>query len=282
MNILTLIHIIMETKEDVLGILQKFGINAVIFDPIQKGTCLFRTDAIPSPEQDIDTRIEIQYKLGLLAVWYKNWLTVYTEIPQECLSHFRNVLDEVCAEEKINFIIPFKVRAHKDLSEKQILVKVNFDRLVQKRIFNKICLLFQKEYKFFCTNDAYNEFLIDYDHPVDEAEVMHKLTKLQQEALEHKHYADKCGILSRKLDIPFINVLLMGLDENLLLRHQKSLQRASGLIAAQDKSEKKLLFYQIFKGNKEAKEKAIKSLGIEIGNADVMRIDFSSLKDAFK
>lgn len=74
----------------------------------------------------------------------------------------------------------------------------------------------------------------------------------------------------------------MGLDENLLLRHQKSLLRASGLIAAQEKSEKKLLFYQIFKGNKETKEKAIKSLGIEIGNADIMRIDFSILKKAFK
>ena len=103
MNILTLILIIMKTKEDVLNILQKFGINAVVLEPIQKGTWVFKTETPPLPEQNIDTRTEIGYKLEYMAVWYKNWLTVYTEIPQDCLSKFRDVLDNVCPEEKINF-----------------------------------------------------------------------------------------------------------------------------------------------------------------------------------
>ena len=59
------------------------------------------------------------------------------------------------------------------------------------------------------------------------------------------------------------------------------MRRAAGLIAAQEKSEKTLLYFQIFRGNKENKEKAIKSLGIEIGDADIMKIDFFELESAF-
>ena len=76
--------------------------------------------------------------------------------------------------------------------------------------------------------------------------------------------------------------MLLGPDEDLLERHLLTLQRATGLIAAQEKSEKRLLYYQIFKGNKETKEKALKSLGIEFGKANVMRLDLSILEDAFK
>ncbi len=278
MNILTLILIIMKTKEDVLNILQKFGINAVVLEPIQKGTWVFKTETPPLPEQNIDTRTEIGYKLEYMAVWYKNWLTVFTEIPQDCLSKFRDVLDNVCPEEKINFKLPLMVRAQNDLSTKQILIRVRFDRPAQKRTLNKICWFMQLKFGIFCQNVSINEFIIDYDVSVNSAEVR----ELWNKEKNKKQYADECGKLSRSLDIPFANVLAMGTDEQLLEKHKVSMRRAAGLIAAQDKSEKKLLYFQIFKGDKESREKAIKSLGIETGNADIMRLDFSMLEEAFK
>ena len=267
----------MKTKEDVLEMLQDYGIKAVICNSIQKGTWLFRAETAPSPTQNIDTRTEIQYKLERTAVWYKNWLTIYTEIPQDCLSQFRYVLDNISADEKINFI-PLWVRTREDLSEKQILIRVKFDRPAQRKIVNKICWLMQIKFGVFCQNVSNNEFIIDYDAPINSTEVR----ELWNKEKNKKQYADECGKLSRSLDIPFVNVLAMGTDEKLLEKYKVSMRRAAGLIAAQETSEKKLLYFQIFRGNKEAKEKAIKSLGIEIGKADIMRLDFSILEDAFK
>lgn len=277
MNILTLKFTIMKTKEDVLEMLQNYGLKAVVFNSIQEGTWVFRAEMVPSPTQNIDTRTEIQYKLERTAVWYKNWLTVYTEIPQDCLSQFRHIVDNVCDDEKINFI-PFWVCAREDLSAKQILVRARFGRPAKKRILNKICWLMQLKFGIFCQNVSNNEFIIDYDAPVDTAEVQ----KLWEQEEKKRQYARICSKLSRKFEIPYGNVIALGTDEALLKKYKRSMRRAAGLIAAQEESEKTLLYFQIFRGNKETKEKAIKSLGIEIGEADIMKIDFFELEDAFQ
>ena len=278
MNILTLTLIIMKTKEELLAVLQNLGLSFCISNSIQPGTWVFKIEKNLNFMQKDSINTEIEYHFGYMISWHKNWLTVYPEISSRVLNNFRNIIDEVGKAHRFYFKPPFIFREQENLSPKQFMVKVNFDTPATKRILKEICWKFQEDTNIFCKVLSNNEFLIDCATPVD----VDALKRERQEALKKKHYADECGKLSRKLDIPFANVLAMGTDEKLLERHLVTMNRAAGLIAAQETSEKKLLFYQIFKGNKSTKEKAIKSLGIEIGNADVMRIDFSSLKDAFK
>lgn len=278
MNALTLTLIIMKTKEELLAVLQNLGLSFCISDSIQSGTWVFKIEKNLNFMQKNSINTEIEYHFGYMVSWHKNWLTVYPEISNRVLNNFRNIIDDVGKAHRFYFKPPFIFREQENLSAKQFIVKLNFNTPVTKKTLQEICWRFQKESGTFCKILANNEFLIDCDAPVD----YESIEKERQDALKKKHYADECGKLSRKLSIPFTNVLAMGTDEKLLERHLLTMNRAANLIAAQDKSEKKLLFYQIFKGNKETKERAIKSLGIEIGNADVMRIDFSSLKDAFK
>lgn len=278
MNILTLILIIMKTKEELLAVLQNLGLSFCISNSIQPETWVFKIEKNLNFMQKDTINTEIEYHFGYMISWHKNWLTVYPEISSRVLNNFRNIIDEVGKAHRVYFKPPFIFREQEGLTPKQFIVKVNFNTPVTKKILKEICWKFQEDTNIFCKVLPTNEFLIDCAAPVD----IEALKKERQEALKKKNYADECGKLSRKLDIPFANVLAMGTDEKLLERHLVTMNRAAGLIAAQDKSEKKLLFYQIFKGNREAKTKAIKSLGIEIGNADIMRIDFSSLKDAFK
>lgn len=268
----------MKTKEELLAVLQKLGLSFCISNSIQPGTWVFKIEKNLNFMQKDTINTEIDYHFGYLVSWRKNWLTVYPEISSRVLNNFRNIIDEVGKAHRVYFKPPFIFREQEGLTPKQFIVKVNFNTPATKKILKEICWKFQEETNIFCQLLSNNEFLIDCAATVD----IEALKKEKQEALKKKHYADECGKLSRRLNIPFANVLAMGTDEKLLERHLVTMNRAAGLIAAQDKSEKKLLFYQIFKGNKEAKAKAIKSLGIEIGNADIMRIDFSSLKDAFK
>lgn len=278
MNVLTLTLIIMKTKEELLAVLQNLGLNFCISNPIQEGTWVFKIDKNLDFMQKSSINTEIDYHFGCMVSWHKNWLTVYPEISSRILNNFRNIIDIVGKAHRVYFKPPFIFLEQENLSAKQFIVKVNFNTPVTKKILREICWKFQKDSNTFCKVLSNNEFLIDCDASVD----YETIEKERKEALKKKHYADECGKLSRKLGIPFTNVLAIGTDEKLLERHLLTMNRAANLIAAQEKSEKKLLFYQIFKGNKEAKEKALKSLGIEIGNADIMRIDFSILKDAFK
>lgn len=278
MNILTLTLIIMETKEQLLAILQNLGFSFCISNPIQQGTWVFKMEKIPSPPQKIDIQSEIDYHFNCMVAWHKNWLTVYPEIKSQTLNNFQNVADKICKNQRFFVKTPLIIREQENLSGKQFIVKVNFNISCPKKILKEICWQFQIETDTFCKLLPNNEFLIDCDTPVD----YEAINQARQAAIEKKLYADECGKLSRRLDIPFANVLALGTDEKLLERHALTMTRAAGLIAAQDKIEKKLLYFQLFKGNKENKEQAIKSLGIEIGNADVMKIDFSVLEEAFK
>ena len=278
MNVLTLTIIIMKPKEELLAVLQNLGLNFYISNSIQQGTWVFKIEKNLDFMQKSSINTEIDYHFGYMVSWHKNWLTVYPEISSRILNNFRNIIDDVGKSHRVYFKPPFVLREQESLLPKQFIVKVNFNTPVTKKILKEICWKFQKESDTFCKVLANNEFFIDCDAPVDHEAI----EKERQDSLKKKHYADECGKLSRKLEIPFTNVLAMGTDEKLLERHLVTMNRAAGLIAAQDKSEKRILYYQIFKGNKETKEKAIKSLGIEIGTADIMRIDFSSLKEAFK
>lgn len=268
----------MKTKEEILKVLQNLGLSFSISTPIQQGTWVFKMEKIPTPPQKIDILCEIDYHFSCMVAWHKNCLTVYPEIKSRTLNNFQNVADKICKNHRFFVKTPLIIREQENLSSKQFIVKVNFNQPCPKKILNEICWQFQIETDTFCKLLPNNEFLIDCAAPVDYEAV----NQAKQAAIEKKHYADECGKLSRRLDIPFVNVLAMGTDEKLLEKHKVSMRRAAGLIAAQETSEKKLLYFQIFRGNKEAKEKAIKSLGIEIGKADIMRLDFSILEDAFK
>lgn len=268
----------MKTKEDVLSVLQNLGFDFCICNPIQEGTWVFQIEKKLDFMQKTSIKCEIDYHFGYMISWHKNLLTVYPEISSQILNKFKNIADDVCKVHRIYIKPPLFVREQKNLSSKQFIIRVNFNIPASKKILKEIAWKFQKEIDTFCKILSNNEFLIDCSLSVD-----HEALEIErQEVLKKKHYTDECGKLSRKLNIPFINVLLLGPDEDLLERHLLTLQRATGLIAAQEKSEKRLLYYQIFKGNKETKEKALKSLGIEFGKANVMRLDLSILEDAFK
>ncbi len=268
----------MKTKEELLAVLQNLGLSFCISNSIQPGTWVFKIEKNLNFMQKDSINTEIEYHFGYMISWHKKWLTVYPEISSCVLNNFRNIIDEVGKAHRFYFKPPFIFREQENLSPKQFMVKVNFDTPATKKILKEICWKFQEDTNIFCKVLSNNEFLIDCAAQVD----VDALKRERQEALKKKHYADECGKLSRKLDIPFANVLAMGTDEKLLERHLVTMNRAAGLIAAQETSEKKLLYFQIFRGNKEAKEKAIKSLGIEIGKADIMRLDFSILENAFK
>ena len=268
----------MKKQEEILAKLQDSGLSFCISNPLQEGTFTFKAESIPTKEQKYDIAAIIDEECGCIYSWDKNWLTLYPEIGSNVFSQFQMILDKICNNKGIAYKRPPFIHEQEGLSAQQFLIKIAFRQPQKRKTFNKICWAFQLETGIYCELVEGNEILIDCQAPVDKGAII----AFFREEKQKKRYADECGRLARALNLPFINVLAIGTDEDLLERHQLTLERAAGLIAAQDKIEKKLLYFQLFKGDKENKEKAVKSLGIEIGDADVMRLDFSMLLEAFK
>ena len=266
---------IIMTREDFLERLHRLGFKLETCEAVQEGTWVFKSDKVFSSAEMHD--FEINYHFAYFHCWYQNWLTVYPEIESNVLDWFIYSLKQVCTQKGISYQQSLNFLPQRDLSPTQILIRVAFNERIPRHIREKICRHFQKKNAILCKSVSENEFLIDCSVHISPEEI----ERQKQEALERKNFADECGRLSRLLNISFCNVMAIGTDENLLKRHRQSMDRASGLIAAQDQEEKLQLYFQIFNGNKETKEKAIKSLGIEIGNTDIMKIDFFELKDAF-
>lgn len=101
--------------------------------------------------------------------------------------------------------------------------------------------------------------------------------KNEAEALEHKKYAKECGLVARRLDINFVNVLRMGYeDESKLMAFQKAMQRAKQMIEASDTNLQDYLYHEIMECGRARKQEALASLGIVV-KADVNYMNFDEL-----
>lgn len=101
--------------------------------------------------------------------------------------------------------------------------------------------------------------------------------KSEAETLEHKKYAQECGLVARRLGINFINVLRLGYeDENKLIAFQKAMERAKQMIEASDTILKDYLYHEIMESGRARKQEALASLGIVV-EADVNYMNFDEL-----
>ena len=166
MNILTLILIIMKTKEELLAVLQNLGLSFCISNPIQEGTWVFKFDKALSFMQKDSINTEIDYHFGYMVSWHKNWLTVYPEIQSQVLRNFRDTVDNV-GEAHQAYFKTFTFREQKNLSPKQFIIRINFDAPATKKILKEICWKFQERNNTFCKVLTNNEFLIDCAAQVD-------------------------------------------------------------------------------------------------------------------
>lgn len=101
--------------------------------------------------------------------------------------------------------------------------------------------------------------------------------KRAEEALEHKKYAQECGLVARRLGINFVNVLRMGYeDESKLMAFQKSIQRAQQIVEASDADLQDRLYHEIVECGRDRRKAALASLGIVV-DADVNYMNFEEL-----
>lgn len=101
--------------------------------------------------------------------------------------------------------------------------------------------------------------------------------KNEAEALEHKKYAQECGLVARRLGINFVNVLRLGYeDENKLIAFQKAMERAKQIVEASDADLQNRLYHEIVECGRDRRKAALASLGIVV-DADVNYMQFDEL-----
>lgn len=101
--------------------------------------------------------------------------------------------------------------------------------------------------------------------------------KRAAEALEHKKYAQECGLVARRLGIDFVNVLRMGYeDESKLEAFKKEMERAKQIVEASDADLQDRLYHEIVECGRDRRKAALASLGIVV-DADVNHMRFDEL-----
>lgn len=112
-------------------------------------------------------------------------------------------------------------------------------------------------------------------------QVAKKQAEAEAEARSKKEYARRCGRISRRLGLPFVNVLRMGDNEEEAKRHQESLKEAVSIIKKMDASEKEDWEHELSCG-RARRQAALAHLKVYTGRGDVNHMDFSMLFDAFR
>ena len=101
--------------------------------------------------------------------------------------------------------------------------------------------------------------------------------KRAAETLEHKKYAQECGLVARRLGINFVNVLRLGYeDENKLEAFKKAMQRAQQIVEVSPADLQDRLYHEIVECGRDRKTAALASLGIVV-DADVNHMCFDEL-----
>ena len=129
------------------------------------------------------------------------------------------------------------------------------------------------EISFFTPGTSVADFVADgiKEYRAAEAE------KRAAETLEHKKYAQECGLVARRLGINFVNVLRMGYeDESKLMAFQKAMQRAQQLVEASPAELQDHLYHEIMECGRDRKTAALASLGVVV-DADVNYMNFDEL-----
>ena len=274
----------MKTAEDYLKLVQQaadnFGykLKFLITRIIQPGTFAFECKTATTWEEKDSIRTHFRYMTNLFGEWLGNRFVIYPEIN---IRHV-NILNEIILNKRNKNFVGFLAREEKNLRKSQIIFGFRFSNPVSQFVLESVAQKFQLETGLFAKWVSGSKLFIDSAVTVDRDKILKQQTERQQEAKQKKLYAKECGKLSDVYEVPFINVLCIGPDEEKIKKHAVSLQRAAGLIAAQEREEKTELYYGIFVcQKKETKEKALKSLGIYFDKADVRRMDFSILEKSF-
>ena len=114
-----------------------------------------------------------------------------------------------------------------------------------------------------------------------EEQMAKKKAEAEAEAKSKKDYARRCGRISRRFGLPFVNVLRMGDNEEEAKKHQESLKKAVSIIKRMEASEKEDWEHELSCG-RARRQAALAHLEVYTGRGDVNHMDFSMLFDAFR
>lgn len=114
-----------------------------------------------------------------------------------------------------------------------------------------------------------------------EDKIAEKKAEEVKKAQEKKEYARRCGRISRRFGLPFVNVLRMGDNEEEAKKHQESLKKAVSIIKRMEASEKEDWEHELSCG-RARRQAALAHLEVYTGRGDVNHMDFSMLFDAFR
>lgn len=93
-----------------------------------------------------------------------------------------------------------------------------------------------------------------------------------------QEYAKKCGGLSRKLGIPYVNVMRIGPEKGKLMKFKESYAKAVEKANAMPLREKRKLYYNLFQGGRITRKEAMDFLNIQYFDADVSHMELNELK----
>lgn len=224
---------------------------------------------------------EIRKDLNIWAESRGDHLTLYPELRTDIMDILINIITSIKNSERIRDKIWITAKEQENLADKKIVINIFFPKIISSANHRYLIEEFQIKTGIGAQWLSDENLLIDFSQKVNPKELIAKREKTQKEAERKKIYAQECGKLSRLYNVPFANVLLLGPNPEIIQMHASQLRRASGLIAAQDAPEKRILYKQLFSKNRSETRKALQDLGISIGDIDPLRIELSMLKKAF-
>ncbi len=185
-------------------------------------------------------------------------------------------LKEISAESYASVKARFEAEAKEYASQRILVYKEEAVGEIMTEVMEHMFHLSFKgiEISFFTPGTSVSDFVADGLSEYREAEAK---KNEEEEALEHKKYAQECGRTARRLGINFVNVLRLGYeDESKLVAFQKAMQRAQQLVEASPAELQDHLYHEIMVCGRDRKKAALASLGIMV-DADVNHMCFDEL-----
>ena len=122
-----------------------------------------------------------------------------------------------------------------------------------------------------------------YDAVVTEIEMRDRQSK-EREELSRQEYARICGRLSLELGVSFVNVMRIGVDREKLITFKNSYEEAMKKIRFMSLPKLRELQLNLIRVGKnrfgrDKRKRALKDLGVEFFDADVVMMDFKELEE---
>ena len=208
---------------------------------------------------------------------YERRLVIYHNLPREIFEKFYEIFHGEIFEDALNDENTFSldVRDWDENTVKEKALRFQKETGVKLRVTGDTFRIYVNE-----TVDA--ESLDETSFVRGQAEVEAQIrAKLEAmgagTSMSKREYAQIAGRLARKFNIPFINALRLGHNENALKKHAESLQKAKQTLKAMPRKERNKFYHEIFNCGRARKRSALSSLDVYIGSADVNYMDFSDL-----